>query len=208
MNPNFVRTFKSDNHERDSFLSRMFGIISEEIVRIWCRCVQSPYEDLGRPTLVQKGYDGKFRATLDFTFKSKQDGKIFVGEMKSELEYENYKYLTLTSTDQFKHHIIKLAFIQFLEIAKNPEKFTVTIQDTKNKRKSIAVSGSILVWGKVSDEGKKNVMEETKLADVLSLEQIINDLLAWNNSDYIDFIKQRFEWSEQIFSSLLRREGH
>lgn len=127
--------------------------------------------------------------------RSNQSRIIFVGELKCELEYENYKYLTLTSSSQIKHHS-KNAFEKFLYIAKNNnnDRYKVTIKG-KNK----PISGAILVWGNITPEGRTSVMNDYGLADVLSLEQIINDLIIWNNQDYLDFIKQREKWCQELF---------
>jgi hypothetical protein len=56
----FPMLFRSSSSARDKFLSRLFGIFSEEIVRIWCRAPDAPYEDLGRPTI---RYGGRKPAT-------------------------------------------------------------------------------------------------------------------------------------------------
>jgi len=93
-NVSFQEIFHSQNDIKDKFLSRLFGIFSEDIVRIWCNDSQSPYLDLGRPTI--KIDDEKRGRTMDFTFQSRDNGKNFVGELKCELEYENYRYMTLT----------------------------------------------------------------------------------------------------------------
>src|SRR6266496_4310513 len=94
--------FRSSSSSRDKFLSRLFGIFSEDIVRIWCNDPRSPYENIGRPTIKPavggKGY------TLDFALRREQTGAIFISEMKCELEYEGYKYLVLASPSQLKHH--------------------------------------------------------------------------------------------------------
>ena len=95
----FSDLFRSDSSTRDKFLSRLFGIFSEEIVRCWASAPEAPYEDLGRPTVKaptneSRGY------TLDFTFRSKADDAIYIVEMKSELQYQNYKYLILSEPSQ------------------------------------------------------------------------------------------------------------
>lgn len=66
MAPSFERLFRSGNARADKFMSRLFGIFSEDIVRCWAKDPQCPYEDLGRPTL--KRPDEKRGYTLDFTF--------------------------------------------------------------------------------------------------------------------------------------------
>ena len=196
-NVSFEQIFKSNDSNRDKFLSRIFGIFSEKFVHFWCECPQSPYKDLGRPTI--KLPDEKRGYTLDFSFQSKQDGNIFIGELKCELEYENYKYLTLASPSQLDHHN-KEAFKRFLDIGKNNDQYKVTINN-----KIVSVSGAILVWGSITPEGRRNIINYTGLADVLSLEQIINDLINWNNQDYIDFNQQRETWCQELFIILGRK---
>lgn len=46
--------FRTQSRDRDKLLARLFGIISEDVVRIWTRCEAAPYADLGRPTLRRK----------------------------------------------------------------------------------------------------------------------------------------------------------
>lgn len=43
--------FHSKDPARDNFLSRLFGMFNEDIVRYWARDEQAPYENEGRPTL-------------------------------------------------------------------------------------------------------------------------------------------------------------
>lgn len=81
---------------RGKYLSRVFGIFSEEIVRMWARDHRCPYEDLGRPTLRKHGE--KSGSTLDFTLRHKATGMSYVAELKCEIEYQNYKYLVLSDT--------------------------------------------------------------------------------------------------------------
>ena len=191
----FEQLFQTTDSDRDKFLSRLFGIFNEEPVRIWCRQPGSPYEDLGRPTLTPP--DGSRGSTLDFCLRRKSDAKTFVAEMKCELQYENYRCLTLTDAGQLDHHT-GLAFQRFLQSARNPATFKVTVAS-----QPIAVDGAILVWGNVSDEGRASVMTETGVADVLSLAQIINDLIQADNEEYRQFIQRRANWCNQLFAGLL-----
>ena len=68
----FRRFFQSADSDRDNFLARLFGSFNEEPVRIWCRDPDSPYEDLGRPTLTEAGEWGRGH-TLDFALRSRRD---------------------------------------------------------------------------------------------------------------------------------------
>jgi len=189
----FQQLFKSQVPTRDKFLSRLFGIFNEEPVRIWCAHSESPYGDLGRPTLKKEGTRG---STLDFTFRAQNDGRLFVGELKCELEYNNYRYLTLTNPAQLAHHSGD-AFKRFLAVAEAPDQFTVTVHG-----RPVEILGSILVWGSVTEEGKRAVMADTGVADVLSLEDIIGDLIRWRSEKYTQFIKDRAEWCDDLFSTL------
>jgi hypothetical protein len=190
----FQTIFKSENRPRDKFLSRLFGIFSEEIVRCWASDERSPYRNLGRPTI--KSLDGTRRCTLDFTFESNTDGKVYVAELKCELEYQDYKYLTLESPEQLVHHS-KEAFRIFLELAEDPNLFTVTVGG-----KPLSVSGSILIWGSLAESGRASVIEKHGLQGILSLEAIIIDLVTWQNKDFAELLDKYQTWTTGLFSGL------
>ena len=133
------RIFRTDNRARDKVLSRLLGILGEDIVRLWAAKDAAPYRDLGRPTLWLPNGEG--RSTLDFTLQSRADDRVFVAEMKCELEVENYRYLTLTNASQLAHHKGE-AFRRFLSLARDPAAFVVKVS-----AKPIPVDGAILVWG-------------------------------------------------------------
>lgn len=48
-------------------------------------------------------------------------------------------------------------------------------------------------------------MNTTGLADVLSLERIITDLLIWDNQDYSKFMERRATWCQELFSLVGRK---
>jgi hypothetical protein len=187
------RSANPNNRVRDKFLSRVFGIFNEEIVRCWVKDSNSPYEDLGRPTIS----GGNKPCTLDFTFRSKHDGLIYIVEMKCELEYENYRYLTLESSYQLDHHK-KDAFRTFLDVARNNGQLKVKIKGKPQEE----IHGAILIWGRCTQEGRDSVKNEHKLAEVLSLEEIISDLVAWGNQDYIELLADRERWCGDLFTGL------
>jgi len=70
----FQTLFHSQNASRDAFLSRLLGIFSEEIVRLWCDDLRAPYKNLGRPTI--KDATSSRGTTLDFTFQSRSTQRI------------------------------------------------------------------------------------------------------------------------------------
>jgi hypothetical protein len=191
----FDSIFRSSLSGRDKFLSRLFGIFSEDIVRTWCKDDRAPYQDMGRPTI--RNRTEKRGRTLDFTFQSRNDGRIFVGELKCELEFENYRYLSLTSPSQLSHHKGE-TFTKFLDVAKNPNKYTVTVNG-----KNTSVSGAILVWGRVTERGREAVIGMNKSEAILSLEEIIANLLEWNNNLYWKLVTDRATWCQYLFRQLV-----
>jgi hypothetical protein len=115
--------FRTGDSKRDNFLSRVFGIFSEEVVRYWCASPRSKYEDLGRPTLHTP--EGKWH-TLDFTLRDRETSKTYVAELKCELAYDNYRYLRLTDARQLDHHV-GAAFQRFLEMTREGHGLTVKV---------------------------------------------------------------------------------
>ena len=189
-------TFKTVNSKRDNFLSRVFGIFNEDIVRLWCNNSNSHYDDLGRPSLYYCDTDKYTHTTLDFTLQNKETKEIFISEQKCELAYQNYRYLELNSSDQLKHHD-KKAFKRFLQVAKTPNSYNVKIHGQE-----YSVSGSILIWGRVNVDNKEDIKKHFRFQDILSIENMINDLLEWEDDDYKKYINRRYEWMKELMSNL------
>ncbi|WP_442577830.1 hypothetical protein ACSBOB_19990 [Mesorhizobium sp. ASY16-5R] len=189
--------FKSENQggrEREKFLSRVFGIFSEDVVKLWANDGRSPYENLGRPTI--KTPDGE-SYTLDFTLKDRKTGNTYVSEMKCEIEYNNFKYFVLGHSSQLDHHR-KPAFEAFLKATRPTADQTVLV-----KKQSVATEGAILIWGSVSPEARSEIIKARGLHDVLSLEEICADLASWKCERYAELIQQRRKWCDELFTGLL-----
>jgi hypothetical protein len=193
----FESLFRTGEMKRDNFRSRLFGMFSEEIVRIWARDERAPYHDLGRPTLWSLTDPGGL--TLDFTLERRSDGLRFVAEQKAELAWEGYRYLRLTELLQLAHHGTKGAFGRFLAMAQTPDAYEARV-----KSKPIEVHGAILVWGAVTDEGRRSVIEHYGFADVLSLEAMVRDLQDWANVEWIERLRVLREWTTGLFDGLER----
>ena len=178
---------------RDKFLSRIFGIFNEEIVRIWSMNDRSPLTDLGRPTIYD--HDGKYY-TLDFLFQD-DNGQLFVTEMKCELEYQKYRYLTLQDPQQLDHHKNKRAFQLLLELAKNPHGYVI-----KRQGEVVEVDGTGLVWGRATPEGISASKNHYGFDHILSVESIVEDLIDWQDQQYCEFIEQYRKWSHELFDGL------
>ncbi len=199
MTQRFVSIFKQPESpaSRGKYLARVFGIFSEELVRIWAADPRAPYEDLGRPTL--RLADGQPGSTLDFTLRSRDTGKVYVAEMKCEIEYQNYKYLVLTEPEQLMHHA-KPAFAAFLAAAAKSREVRAYVG-----KKLVPIDGAILVWGAATPEGRTLVTARHGFAAVLTLAEIVNDLQSWASKPYRELLTELRQWSDELYESLL---GH
>lgn len=197
MTEKFVSIFKQPEAlaARGKYLSRVFGIFSEEIVRIWASDPRAPYEDLGRPTLRAEGE--KSGSTLDFTFRSRETGKVYVAELKCEIEYQDYRYLVLAESRQLGHHS-KPAFAALLAAATKQPQLRAYVA-----KKEIQIDGAILVWGAATPEGITLVCAEKGFSAVLTLAEIINDLQSWKSEAYRALLESRRAWSNQMYDALL-----
>jgi hypothetical protein len=190
----FERIFWTENSLRDNFRSRLFAMFSEEIARVWGDNDRAPYRDIGRPTL----WRGSTRFTLDFTFERKTDHQLLVAEQKSELAWEGYSRLRLVSGDQVMAHAGKPAFDWFLDLARDPSSSIVKV-----KTRQVPVYGAILVWGSTTDGGRDNAMDRFGFADVLSLEQMLDDLRAWNDPHWRDRVEELRTWTNDLLDGLI-----
>ncbi len=182
--------------KRDKYLSRVFGIFNEEIIRIWCRNSKSPFEDLGRPTVYDVSGKGH---TLDFLLRD-QTGQIFVSEMKCEIEYQKYKYLTLANPKQIERHTKKEAFQKFVTVAAEPDKLTV-----KCGGQIVQPNGAALIWGRVDDDIVADLLERFSLSHIISTERVVNDLKSWGDVEYFEMVNDYKVWSDQLFTYLSKR---
>ena len=193
--------------DRAKFLSRVFGIFSENIVRRWSASAGAPYKNLGRPTV---RFDGEAtRSTLDFTLRHKESTKTYVAEMKCEIEYEKFKYFVLTSPEQLDHHTTKPAFRSFLRAAREPSAARVTVKCRRSVRLPVpvAVDGAILIWGAATPMGCADVRENFKLADVLTVESMVDDLTRWDDKKYVAMLEDRRKWLNEMFYGLAAGPG-
>ena len=188
----FEGIFQTGDARRDNFRSRLFGMFSEDVVRYWAANEQAPYTCIGRPTI----WEGPAFATVDFTLQS-PDGRTYVAEQKAELAWMNYAYLRLDRSGQVAHHAGKRAFDWFLEAAREPERRTV-----KNNGKPIKVDGAILVWGAVTPLGRSAAIADYGFADVLGLEDMLADLVAWQDPAWTAHVDELASHAAGLFEAL------
>ncbi len=182
---------------RDKFLSRLFGIFNEEVVRAWCSLPSAPYEDVGRPHL--KRNDGDRGHELDFTLRERATDELYIAEMKCELEYERYRYLRLDGPEQVRHHEKNgMAFRKFLEVARNPTSVAVTV-----RQKPVKIAGAVLVWGAATPEGAEAVVRAYGLHDLLTIEDMLPPLRANPPEVWSERINDLRAWSKELFDFLL-----
>lgn len=181
------------NSKRDKFLSRIFGIFNEEIIRIWCENEKSPFTNIGRPTIYD---DNGKHYTLDFLLKDNEN-RLFVTEMKCEIEYQKYQFLTLKEAKQFKHHRSKRAFELFLDLSKNPKKYDVKCGGNKKN-----IDGTALVWGRISTAGEVEIKQEFDIEHVISTERVVADLIGWKDEGFRNIMNLYKSWAVQLFDGL------
>ena len=201
MDDHFISIFRQLDAPpaRGKFLSRVFGIFSEEIVRIWAADLRCPYEDLGRPTLRRSGRAAG--STLDFTLRHRDSGKTYVVEAKCEIEYRNYKYLVLADSQQVNRHQ-KPAFLDLRSAAsRSPE-----IQAFVDGREMI-IDGAILIWGDATDAGRLGTKQAFHFADILTIADIVKDLRAWESASYFELLEHRRQWCTELFDGLSLRDA-
>jgi len=118
--------------------------------------------------------------------------------MKCELSYDDFRYLRLGDVGQLDHHSSGSAFKRFLTLARDRGAYEVKVGGNP-----IAVGGTALVWGSVGDEGRRSVIAETGIDVVLSLEDIVNDLIKWQSEEFREFISSRERWVRDMCNALV-----
>lgn len=183
---------------RGKILSRLFGIFNEELVRFWAADERSPYRDIGRPTIFNAG-DVKGR-TLDFTFEDRATRKRFVVEMKCEIEFQDYRFMTLREPGQLNHHK-KPAFDLFRSLARDPQCCRVHVH-----RQPIDVAGAILVWGDVTEAGRSATIAACGFHDIVGMNRILEDLWLWQPKPFVAFLQSLSNSSTDLFEFLSGKE--
>jgi hypothetical protein len=187
--------FRRDELGRGAYLSRLFAFFSEEVVRHWAACDEAPFRDVGRPVLWDE--DARRYHVLDFTLERRSDGSRFVTEMKCEIQFEGYRYVTLEDAAQIEHHTGGAAFQKLLRVARDPAALRVTVAGQRQ-----VIAGAALVWGATTDAGIVSAVERFGFAEVLSLEEILRDLAEWQPESWREWLATRRRWSDELFEWL------
>lgn len=119
-----------------------------------------------------------------------------MGELKCELEYQSYRYLTLTDPSQLEHHC-KPAFKLLLQADADPAQ--VGVGTAKGPS---TVHGAILVWGDATARGKETTIAKYGFADILTVSSMNQDLNRWESAEWKAFISHRRGWTMELFDGL------
>lgn len=197
-----------ENIEKANFISRFFGIFAEEIVKIWAENCNSEYDNLGRPSRYDSENDYCFKIsgesnsncdayiysniTYDFLFK--KNDEYFIVEQKNELSYQNFKNMILNNSNMIEDKKAKKSFEKFIEIPNETIKFFYD-NDTKY------IKGKILIWGSLTEDCDEleNIKNEYGIYEILSLEEIIENLIEWNDDAFEEFLNNK----KQLVNSFL-----
>lgn len=194
----FKHFFQRGDSRRDNFLARLLGLFSEDLIAAWCECPQCPWVNLGRPTL--SGHTK--RLTLDFTLRERNGDKIYFAEMKCWITFDNYKHLRLESAEQLGRMARlpgQAGLFRFLTACRDPDSISVTIGG-----KPVVTQGGILIWASVSQQGRNEVIESFQIHEVLSVEDVLDDLVQWQPEHWLQRVVELRKWSSSLYSYLLR----
>ncbi len=207
--PFTIRGLVGQGDEHAAFVSRLWGLFSEQFIRTWCACEWAPFELLGRPTL-KKPDEGKGKGkTLDYLLRARDTGQVYVAEQKCLIHYEGYKWLVFDegSADMVKPRPNRQqfggdGFRRFLALAAGEEQFAVHYYDHRGRPQAVQPAGCILVWGSVSDRGRQVAMEELRMHGVISLEDVITALRHERPDSYRRLVSRYATWCAEVFAAL------
>jgi hypothetical protein len=77
-----------------------------------------------------------------------------------------------------------------------PKNYHVKVQKEKKH-----IDGRILIWAKYEEDGKKELIKNLKINDIISIEEIIKDLNKWQDKDYFDFIRNKKNLINELFKT-------
>ena len=197
----FEQLLRSDDPKRGPFIARLFGIFSEEITRVWCS-ENARYSCLpGKPTVhYQSNHDGKNKKTwrtLDFALRNNKDRKVYIAEQKCELVFEEGKRLCLRDESFVERYRGIEAFGCLLDIAKEPNVYEVTVGG-----RAVTPSGAILIVASATREGMEQARRLYGFADILTIENMLEDMHACSTDGLNKLIDKRKEWCCELFSML------
>lgn len=87
---------------------------------------------------------------------------------------------------------------RLVHLAQDPTASRVEVNE-----RPVEISGSVPAWGATTDEGRAAAMAHDGLADVLSVESILDELALWAPPEWTHRVEQLRAWSESRFALLV-----
>jgi hypothetical protein len=115
--------------------------------------------------------------------------------MKCWITWEDYRYLRLMNAGQLQA-LTGPAFVEFLAFARHPAEYQVFVNS-----KAVETNGAVLIWGAATPEGRSAAVAQG-IADVLTVEEMLNDLHIWQPVAWQQFVDQRRQWANELFDYL------
>jgi hypothetical protein len=188
----FHALFHPQDPERSRFLNGLFSLFARDIIRCWSSDKNAPYTNLGKPTLRQgrasRGHP------LDFAFEESRRKQVYAVIMYCD-PLDDTPLKDAAQIDQLRS---TRTFAAFLEAAQNPAPYTLAVGSA-----DYPAAGSILIWGTLESKKARAVLRKTyAFHDILSLENIIADLLLWQNRDFQMLLDRRMLWCHDFIRGL------
>jgi hypothetical protein len=178
--------------ERSRFLLALFMSFAADIVRCWAADSHAPYRDLGKPVLRSTG--AARGVPLDFAFQDRRKQQVYGVVMFCDPLHE----LPLKAPEQLEPLRSARTFSSFLDAAANPAAYRLSVSGSEH-----TLGGAILIWSSLDSKKARAAIRKTHaLTDVLALDQIIRDLLEWQNRDFQLLIDRRAAWCYDFFRGL------
>lgn len=201
--------YSKENKEEVNFLSRIFGVFSEEIVKIWCAndLINEGYKYIGKPHIKIK--DKKRPLELDHLLYSEIKNEYYLVEQKSFHGYKNGKLASMEDTDIFlksfktwsrgksKNQKSK-AWDIFINFVEHP----MEVNCNGNSYHDIK---TLLIWSKGTPEGKRKFIDNSGIgvSEVLFLIDLKNALIQCEDQQYKALIDKKKKWIDELFIDLL-----
>lgn len=188
----FDGLFQLHDPERSRFLDGLFSLFAREVVHCWATDDHAAYADLGKPTLKQMG--GARGSPLDFAFQEKRRKHTFGVVLYCDPTGDG----ALKDANQITALGATRTFAAFLDAAAQPSAYSLTVGGA-----DYPLVGSILIWSSLESKKTRAVIRKTyAFHDILSVEDMIRDLIEWKNRDYQMLLDRRAAWCYDFFRGL------
>jgi hypothetical protein len=129
---------------------------------------------------------------------------LFIAEQKCFFGFRKGKLTSISEAEIFLNEFAKWSstkskstvawecFVNF-----NVEKYRVKI-----KKDGKRIDGKILIWASYEANGIATLLRKYEIDRVISIQDVINDLITWRDHRYFEFIAERENWIKELFENL------